>query len=457
MGQLDSGPSMMNTGLNAWSAHDQGTAFSPYPDLSYSSGFPVGQQQYGAGLSSAAGPEQNSTQQNSAGIQATPYGGGGEKSTVSGPGAHVTKSKKRKSDTATGTTDPTAPAKVKKPRGPRKKKEKSAAEKKAREEKKLERNRMAASKCRQKKKVATDDMVERHGVLERDCNLKRAYLEELKKERNIILELLLEHKNCGHLDLDKCLESQLQRITEEVPQSTEAGMLRAHSQQSHTNQTSDRPYTPKFLDSSAPSPSNEFSAMYGQLTHAMSRHNSSSSDRPIAISRQSSNVSQQVSHQKNLFKPQSWNAPQAWGQHFPVGCQVAYQPVSVQSHDLPVSQGNSAMPSQPRPLSRQGLNISLQQHLNNSPGSSSNSRGSSMSRQNSSHTSASGEHQRHDSGTSNVGTPPEDRKKGMTGSSEDEGIFLPNDHPVAHGNGFQPQFPPMMPNQRLFTYDVVDE
>jgi hypothetical protein len=360
----------MDAGYNAWVT--QGNTYCPYPNLS------VDQSQYGQGLSTGAIPnsfKQSFSEQNSVEIRAIPFSdiqtssqiGSREEPAPAASERNIKAAKsaaKRKSDTAAAPMDEATP-KVKKTRGRRKTKEKSAEEKRAKEERKLERNRMAASKCRQKKKLATEEMMENFNELERQNHLMKACLEEMKQDRNNVLALLLEHKSCGQLAIDKCLESQLERIAGEFEdtQRPDTTMLRTHSLQSQMDRN-----TKQFLNSNPTSPSDS----------QTSRRNSTSID-SIAMSRSGSDT--------------------------------------------------------PHP------------HFASSPTSPS-SPGYSMSRQNSSRTSVceeNGDNQRNDSGISNVDTPPEERKKDMSDSPEDEGISL-----ASQDKAFQPRIPHMLPNQRLF-------
>jgi len=395
--QLGSG-SGMNTGFTPGIAWDtQATAYSPYPDISYTHTLPVDHQQSGAGLrvgSMASGLVQSFPEPNGVDMQAVQFPDSRPSVQIDGLETTAVPAMKRKSDAAADATDGTLP-KAKKKRGPRKTKQKTEEEKRAKEERKLERNRMAASKCRQKKKVATEQMMENFNELERQNHWMKACLEEAKQDRNKILALLLEHKECNHPAIDKCLEAQLARIADEFenPPQTDTSMF----------EMDDDPRL--FLNSNASSPSNE--------SQNMSQRNSRSDS--MAMSRSGSHASYQKPSTGSR-PPQSWPTAgyESWKEQF------GYQ-------QQPISDPTKSS------------------HIH-SPTSYS-SRESSMSRQNSSRTSVSeghGDHQRTDSGISEMDTPPEDRKKNMTDSPADEGISLGTNERVLRSRG-----PQMMSNQRL--------
>ncbi len=394
MDQLGSGPALMTTGYSAWDV--QGTAYSPYPDMSFSQALPGDQQQSGPGLGGglmANGFVPSFPEHGGMGIQPVSYPN--NQSTVQMTGIEAPKSDantgaaepavKGKSEVAPNDADGTQP-KPKKKRGLRKTKQKTEGEKRAKEERKLERNRMAASKCRQKKKVATEHMMENFNELERQNHWMKACLEELKQERNKILALLLEHKECNHPAIDKCLESQLARIAGEFEAQPDPSMLGIGDD------------TQQFLNSNASSPS----------------HDSQNSSRRNSIAM--SNADSDASHTKSATHP-----PQSW------------PPAGFQSWQEQLNMSHQSGPSK-----------TSCQH---SP-SSVSSQDTSMSRQNSSRTSVSeerGGHQRTDSGISEIDTPPEERKVKMSiGSPVDEAISLVSQDRVLRSRG-----PQVISNQRI--------
>jgi hypothetical protein len=418
--------SAMDTGYYAWNPHNQGTTYSPYPNLS------VDQQPYRVGLSSgpiANGFEERLPKHNGVELQAIPYSDFQTSSQIDSqeaktPTATTSRNNKPAKSAAKKNSDATAAAtdeapKVKKTRGRRKTKEKSAEEKRAKEERKLERNRMAASKCRQKKKLATEEMMENFNELERQNHFMKACLEEVKQDRNNALALLLEHKGCSHLAVDKCLESHLERIAGEFDdsQQSDTTMTGTYSVEGQTDTDAKQ-----FLNSIPSSPSD-----------IQSRRNSTSLD-SIAMSRSGSDVSPHASPRgstSHSVRPQNSHTPQAWNQKFP----SEYQSWQEQFSMPQVYQG-----------SRLDSKISKQDSARST---SSSSPGDSMSRQNSSRTSVfeeRGGSQPNDSGISNVDTPPEERKKNLADGPEDEAISLI----AQEKNAFKSRTPHMMPNQRLF-------
>jgi hypothetical protein len=251
--------------------------------------------------------------------------------------------------------------------------------------------------------------------LERQNQFIKACLEEVKQDRNKVLALLLEHKGCGNVSVDKCLEIQLERIAGEFEenQRTDSAMLELLSLESQADQ---------FLNSNPTSPSDTIT----------SRRNSISVD-SIAMSRSGSTSSPDASPRISTTasaRKQSPHASQAQAQaHFATGYQSWQDQFS-----MPPGQQDRSMPES---------KASHQRHTNSPPSCS--SPGVPMSRPNSSRSSICDDHQRIDSGISNVDTPPEERKKNMSDSPEDEAISL-----VASKNTFQSRAPHMMPNQRLF-------
>ena len=391
----------LTPGFGSWNA--QGTGFTPYADASFANGLPV-DQQAGAGSaieSMTSGfpqhfPAQNGEEMQAMQFSANQHPDGPRPLMTTEPGQNAMSADpaaKRKVDITADAADELP--KPKKKRGPRKTKQKTEEEKRAKEERKLERNRMAASKCRQKKKVATEQMMENFNELERQNHWMKACLEEAKQERNRILALLLQHKECSHPAVDKCLESQLARIAEEFENPPQSAMFEMDNDPQ------------QYFNSNASSPSNE--------SHDESRRNSISD--AMVMSRSGSNVS----HPKSATVTQS---PQSWPT-------AGYQTWAEQ---FPVSQGHGQQASGPSKTS---------QHSR----SSSSSPDTSMSGANSSRTSVSeehGDHQRTDSGISEMDTPPEERKKNLSDSPDDEAISLVGSHRVLRSHG-----PQMMGNQRI--------
>ena len=72
----------------------------------------------------------------------------------------------------------------------------------------LDRNKEAASKCRQKKKVWFTDTQSRMDIIQKLTDDLRKQSEILKKEQNSLLEYLVAHKNCGSDRIAKFLEDR---------------------------------------------------------------------------------------------------------------------------------------------------------------------------------------------------------------------------------------------------------
>jgi len=141
MDQLGSASGMMTPGFSAWNA--QGTAYSPYPDISFADALPVDQQQSGTGLgigSMTNGFVQSFPEPNGVAMQAITFSENQASVQMDGNQAAIgTQSDqntaepaaKRKLDTGADVMDGSLP-KAKKKRGPRKTKQKSEEEKEPR-------------------------------------------------------------------------------------------------------------------------------------------------------------------------------------------------------------------------------------------------------------------------------------------------------------------------------------
>jgi len=143
-------------------------------------------------------------------------------------------------------------------------------------------------------------------------------------------------------------------------------------------------------------------------------------------------------HPKYAVGPQNSQPVQSLAQ-FPPRYQSWQQQFSI-------PQGYQEMPYQQEPTSRRSSKTSGR-HYTDSPEASSRSPETSISRQNSSRSSVSlehSEHQKNDSGVSNVGTPQYERNKLRTDNPDDEAISI-----AAHENAFHSRVPHMMQNQRL--------
>jgi hypothetical protein len=223
----------MNIGSNASGA--QGTSYSPYPDPLYTSGIQANQEPWGAEFANAVALSENVPEINREDMQysedQTRVDDIPSPTRTSQNGLKGELATKRAPDTMIDAAEP----KPKKKRGPRKRKEKSAEEKKAKADKKLERNRLAASKCREKKKE-TGERTEKFHELERQNKFLKASLEQLRHERNEVITLLMQHKECGHASTDNCTESLLPRVAAEAPiQYNGSAMARTSSQSSQAS------------------------------------------------------------------------------------------------------------------------------------------------------------------------------------------------------------------------------
>ncbi|KAH6664295.1 hypothetical protein B0J14DRAFT_608219 [Halenospora varia] len=86
-------------------------------------------------------------------------------------------------------------------RGRKRKARLSEAEKKEKHRKFLERNRLAASKCRAKKKTEIEHLEENKRVLERENPLLRSVIRQLWNEVRFYRKAVMSHGSCNHADL----------------------------------------------------------------------------------------------------------------------------------------------------------------------------------------------------------------------------------------------------------------
>lgn len=106
---------------------------------------------------------------------------------------------------------PTPPARKRRPRRPRPKSEASPEEEEEKRNKFLERNRAAASKCRQKKKEWTSDLEQTKIDLETRNAQLRMEFNGLQGEVSRARALLMTHASCHDINIDKWLENEAKR------------------------------------------------------------------------------------------------------------------------------------------------------------------------------------------------------------------------------------------------------
>lgn len=121
-----------------------------------------------------------------------------------------TRPKSKKEPLAAGATDAAPP--VRKRRARKNKKQLSDEEIRAKRERFLERNRIAASKCRDKKKDWTNKMEEKMRILQADRSLLKELAQTLMEEKRTLTALLHEHSSCNHQGLDAWLKEKATAI-----------------------------------------------------------------------------------------------------------------------------------------------------------------------------------------------------------------------------------------------------
>lgn len=107
---------------------------------------------------------------------------------------------------------PMLPPRKRRPRKPKPKPQLSVEEEEARKNKTLERNRVAASKCRDKKKDWTKDLEEtKIGLESQNSHLKMEY-SALVNEVGEIRAQLMTHASCHNANIDKWIENEAKRF-----------------------------------------------------------------------------------------------------------------------------------------------------------------------------------------------------------------------------------------------------
>lgn len=145
---------------------------------------------------------------------------------VSSPGVKQTRSKSTKTKETKGvkhTREPqepqeTKPAKAAKPakkkQKTKKEVEESGGEDDSKRNKYLERNRIAASKCRQKKKVWVSDLETQKSDMEAmHSNLQREYAALVEQVTELKTELM-GHAGCGDPNIDSWIETEAKRFVQ---------------------------------------------------------------------------------------------------------------------------------------------------------------------------------------------------------------------------------------------------
>ncbi|KAI1861242.1 uncharacterized protein JN550_011064 [Neoarthrinium moseri] len=107
---------------------------------------------------------------------------------------------------------PLPPPRKRRPRKPRVKNEVTPEEEAAKRNKFLERNRVAATKCRQKKKNWMGDLEETKQELENQNTQLRMEYNALMNEVSQTRALLMAHANCNDINVDKWIENEAKRF-----------------------------------------------------------------------------------------------------------------------------------------------------------------------------------------------------------------------------------------------------
>ena len=239
----------MDPALNTWTS--QSTSYFPPFDACSLSGIPINQERWEPAFTNSMAVSQNASEQKIEAMQnpddQTPLGDSVTRSRSTSrfsPASEEVKSpSKRKQYTELDTTaGATEEPKTGRKRRRRKTKEKSPEEKKARDEIRLQRNRLAASKCREKKRKETEEIAEKFNVLKQENKLLAIRLQESKYERNRIITLLLRHQHCEHAPPDDYMADLLQRVAAEATeiQPSESAISRTSRRSSEASTTISR-------------------------------------------------------------------------------------------------------------------------------------------------------------------------------------------------------------------------
>ncbi|RDW88641.1 hypothetical protein BP6252_00673 [Coleophoma cylindrospora] len=134
-----------------------------------------------------------------------------------------------------------SPPPVKKRRNRKPKKQPSEEEARLKREKFLERNRIAASKCRTKKKESTNELEDRLREYQAERKRMEYVLNELMCEIDKYKEMLQSHAGCGNRAIDTWLTASAEAIADEVSNRNK-GLSRTNSSSTSTANIS-RPLT----------------------------------------------------------------------------------------------------------------------------------------------------------------------------------------------------------------------
>lgn len=108
----------------------------------------------------------------------------------------------------------------------------------------LERNRVAASKCRQKNKERVHDLAERKGALEtKHTTLQREY-NTLLNDKNEIGRLLMAHARCNDRNIDQWIELEAQKFVQRSASDADAMRRRMSETQSASVSDDQHQWTP---------------------------------------------------------------------------------------------------------------------------------------------------------------------------------------------------------------------
>lgn len=138
------------------------------------------------------------------------------------------------------------------PRKPRAKPQLSEEEEAAKREKFLERNRVAAGKCREKRKSWMTELEDAKLELEERNNRLRAEHGALQVEFNQMRALLMQHASCGDARISKWIENEAKRFVLDAGEQYDS--LLAASYGITRNDSSTSEYALRDLDDAAAAP-----------------------------------------------------------------------------------------------------------------------------------------------------------------------------------------------------------
>jgi len=145
----------------------------------------------------------------------------------------------------------TTPPKNSRQRKRKRKRQLTPAEEQAKRTKFLERNRLAANKCRRKKKRQADHLKEKKTTLEAENKLLKLQLGETRDEVNTLQNIIMMHALCDHLPLSSKFQVEKEPIATAVYPTPARSLSNPVSPAAELHTESDRTGVPSKQESVA--------------------------------------------------------------------------------------------------------------------------------------------------------------------------------------------------------------